>query len=222
MQKILENLKKLLLEKTSAWEEKTKKQEEARKLAMEIQKAQERERQQQLKKQRLFELKRYFSACVVDFYISTQGDVYHIFPHNRYYTGNFIAGKILDTRTKTYMPEKSQREKIAQKILDDIQSCEEFFWEKFAEDSNALQEEIDRLTREMERVFAKDEEARLRGTLSESKHIENENDFCDLRDNRNQLEKELKKRWQIWNAHFAVIDVTFVDDFLELKIKPKQ
>ena len=222
MKRIFNDFFTLIEEKFSAKAEKAKKQKEARKLARKLQEAQERERQRQLKKKRLFELKRYFSACVVDFYISTQGDIYHIFPHNRYYTGNFITGKSLDVRTKIYLPEKSQREKIAQKIGDDIDSCEEFFWEKFAEDSNALQEEIDRLTREMERVFAKDEEARLRGTLSESKHIENENDFCDLRDNRDRLDKELTKRWQIWNAKFTILDIEFLDDFLELKIQPKQ
>ena len=127
MNVIVKNLKMTLTEKTSAWAEKAKKQREARKLSREIQEAQERERQRQLKKKRLFELKRYYAACVVDFYISTQGDVYHIFPHNRYYTGNFIAGKIHDTRTKVYVPDKSQREKIAQKILDDFKSFQEFF-----------------------------------------------------------------------------------------------
>lgn len=218
MQKILENLKKLLTEKISAKAEKAEKQKEAQKLALQIQEAQERERQRQLEKKRLFELKRYFAACVLDFYIATHGDVLKIFPHKNYYKKNFIAGKIHDTRTKVFVPDKSQREKIAQKILDDIQSCEELFWERFAEDSNALAEEIDRLTREMKRVFAKDEEARLRGTLSESKHIEYENDFCDLQDNRDQLEKELTKRWQIWNARYDVEAVTFADDFLELKI----
>lgn len=222
MKKILENLKSLISEKVSDLLEKSKERKEQRKLAMAIQKAEEEERKRELARLHLLELKQYFSGCFLDFYITTQGDVYDIFPHNRYRTDNILCGNKLDTRTKIRTPDKSRREKIAQKFMTDFKAIEKNFWQRFAKDSNALEEEIQRLTLELERVYAQDEEARLRGTLSVSKHVENQNLFYDLRENRNDLEEELKKRWQIWNAHFAISELEFLDDFLEFQIRPKR
>lgn len=222
MKNILEDIKSLISEKVSDLLEKLKERKEQRELAMAIQKAEEEERKRELARLHLLELKRYFSGCFLDFYVTTQGDVYEIFPHNRYRSDNFIPGKKLDVRTKVRMPEKSQQDKIAKKLLADFKDCEETFWKWFAKNSNAIEEEIRHLTLELERVYAQDEEARLRGTLSVSKHVENQNLFYDLRENRDDLEEELKKRWQIWNAHFAISELEFLDDFLEFQVRPKR
>ncbi len=198
--------------------ENAKERKKQRKLQQAQQKAEEIQCQKTLSEQHLLEVKRYFMASFLNFYIMSNGNVYELFPLKRYKFHNISKGAILDVRTKVRGMDKEKKKKLKTNLLTDFNACKETFWENFAEFSNMQAEEIERLNRHIDALVARFYEDETKGILTASKQIQYRKDSDEFCGKRDDLQTELALRWEIWNTHFSIQKLAFHDGFLEFEI----